>query len=227
MYIYRVKPVTSNRISTHGTVGSTNKAPGKFKEVKSRLFDYQKNKENKPSTSVKPTTKNKTKSIDVSKRQSLKPGLKRSLDTKKDLLVKRRQSEVPRKQTEVKPVTSILKRKSCTASVTLKNEEKSKVSAAKKLKGEQVEDEKQPSSSVRRLSYTICEAVSTTSDTPPPEPAAHVAMTSAGVASRNVRFQTPPNNGCSDHVHKKLRKTPRATMDRRYIVYVSRFKFVF
>lgn len=190
---------------------------GKYREVKSRLFDYKNKtgKENKPTfTKTKPTTSVTQKQKDAEIKTNSKAGMKRKSSETLKQTAKRRHSEAPSKHIQHKPVSGILKRKSCIGSFDFTDE------ASKKQENKPVLDnkkEEQKVSSNRRLSYTICEAVSTTADddSAPKICTAAVTMATPGTSSRNVRFCTPLNSSLQNGEQKKLRKTPKTTLDRR------------
>lgn len=196
---------------------SKTNSSGKYKEVRSRLFDYKNKtgKENKPTfTKTKPTTTVTQKHKDAEIKTNAKAGVKRKSSETLKQAAKRRHSEAPSKRTQHKPVSGILKRKSCIGSFDFTDEANKKQEKEPELDNKK---EEQKVSSHRRLSYTICEAVSTTTDddSAPKISSTAVTIATPGTSSRNVRFCTPPNSSLQYGEQKKLRKTPKTTLDRR------------
>lgn len=161
-----------------------------------------------------------TKLAGPNSRPNVKTGVKRKGAEDLTSLAKRRHSEVPNKaKKDNKGAPGILKRKSCIGSFDF-TEGKGPGKKQETKVVDKSDDEvfiAVPATSSRRLSYTICEATSSTSDEP--EPKAHpspVAMETQAV-TRNVRFQTPPNSQHCTAEHKKMRKTPKVPVDQRYV----------
>ena len=213
-------------------------AADKFKEVKSRLFDYKSKagKENKQ-THVQPkpissTSKvsglNKGPSAKVNtfnKGPSVKAGVKRRSTERLTSLANRRHSEIPNKiAKQHKATTGILKRKSCIGSFDLTDDAESKKMNVQDQSEAPVFTESEPeATSSRRLSFTVCDGASpVVSKHAPQAPTQSVAMATPGLA-RNVRFRTPPTNSRCAHEHKKIRKTPGSRAERRFVDYISHF----
>ncbi|XP_045203451.2 cytoskeleton-associated protein 2-like [Mercenaria mercenaria] len=174
-----------------------------YKEVRSRLFDYQ----SKPKQHVSQKDKENV-FISSGKTDTVPRANARKTEVSK-AGVRRRHSDVQKVKPRSKPV-GILKRKSCIGSFDLTGGDSDKSAAKRRrvsgalnteqdetTKGNYVEKNNEPNNDNNNF---LSGQVSTAAVTP-------------GVSTRNVRFSTPPN----DHSHvdgRRLRKTPKTPATR-------------
>lgn len=187
-----------------------------YKQVRSRLFDYeskrksniaQKEKENVNLNSCQKTvTVTKT---NAHKAEDSKTGMRR------------RHSEIQKSKIHSKP-PGILKRKSCFGSFDLIDQETGKSSVKRRCTSVSATDKAVGAGGVADI--PVQKSDTNNSDPDILKPTLTKAVVTPGASVRNVRFTTPPNGHCESD-HRLLRKTPKTQSAKRYSLFGNSYLF--